>query len=431
MLGIGPSFLFFLASTTLNTIALHCIRFGVSWLVMKETGSAAAFAVIFSASSLIEVYSKPILSPMADYFDRLKVYRACVGIGSAVVTILLATVLLLPFSILVVTILLMTLSLVAGLRDPASAGLVPALVNADRLTEAQSLRSTVGSVVSLGAPMLSALLLSVGGTPAALSAAAIVCVIGLITTCGVKLLRADAVVAPKRWSEYLKTWHLRTADGVRAVVMTRSERTMAIVVALTNAGLFPFFAIVLPLWVAQGLRASATTMAIIEVAFGAGIFAGSTLLTARLNVAFGRFFALVVGNGLLGAALLTASLFSNAVILGLCFAVAGAGFAVFNVNASTLRAAATPAAFRSRMAAGVAFLSSCLNPFATQAMGFVVEGASTQVAVALCGLLILVSTLLLTQNADAKGLLVRTNEDIVGAYATLYPLAFIERQRPA
>lgn len=68
---------------------------------------------------------------------------------------------------------------------------------------------------------------------------------------------------------------------------------MAMVVALTNAGLFPFFAVVLPLWVAQGLRASATTMAIIEVAFGLGIFAGSALLTTRLNAALGRFTALV------------------------------------------------------------------------------------------------------------------------------------------
>lgn len=430
MLGLGKSFLLFLASTTLNTIALHCIRFGVSWLVMRETGSAAAFAVIFSASSLVEVYSKPILSPMADYFDRLKVYRACVGIATAVVAMLLATVLLLPFSIAAVTILLVALSLVAGLRDPASAGLVPALVNADRLTEAQSLRSTVGSVVSLAAPMLSALLLSVGGIPAALSAAAIACAIGLVTTSGVKLLRADGMASSKRWSEYLKTWHLRTADGVRAVVMTRSERTTAIAVALTNAGLFPFFAVVLPLWVAQGLGASATTMAIIELAFGVGIFAGSSVLTARLNAALGRFVALVVGNGLLGAGLLTASLFPSPVMLGLSFVVAGAGFAVFNVNASTLRSAATPAAFRSRMAAGVAFLSSCLNPFATQAMGFVVEGSSTHVAVALCGVLILVSTLLLARNADARSLLDRSNEDIVGAYANLYPLAFVERRQP-
>lgn len=427
----NASFLYFLASTTLSTIALHCIRFGVSWLVMRETGSVTAFAFIFSASSLAEVYSKPVLSPMADYFDRLKVYRVCVGLATVIVVALLLAVVLLPFSIPLLAGLLMALSLIAGLRDPASAGLVPALVRADWLTEAQSLRSTAASVVGLGGPALSALLLAVGGVPAALGAATLAGVAALVTSFRMSVLRADVLAVPKQPGDYLKTWHLRVADGVRAVVMTRSERTMALGIALTNAGLYPFFFVVLPLWVARDLRASASTMAIIEIAFGIGIFAGSTLLADRMNAAIGRFIALVVGNGLLGAGLLGAAFFTHPIALALCFAVGGAGFAVFNINASTLRAAATPPAFRSRMAAGVAFLSSCLNPFAAQGMGVMVERLSATSGVALSGALILVSTALLLRNVDAKSLLVRSNDEIIGAYGTLYPRAFAERQHPA
>src|SRR5450830_1293559 len=82
---MGSKFLFFLASSALNTIALHCVRFGMSWMVMRETGSAITFAAVFSASSLVEVYSKPVLAPVADYFDRLNVYRVCVGLASLVI----------------------------------------------------------------------------------------------------------------------------------------------------------------------------------------------------------------------------------------------------------------------------------------------------------------------------------------------------------
>jgi DHA3 family macrolide efflux protein-like MFS transporter len=83
--------------------------------------------------------------------------------------------------------------------------------------------------------------------------------------------------------------------------MTRSERTMAIVVAITNAGLFPFFTVALPLWVAKGLGASASMMAAIEVAFSLGVFIDSALLTTRVNKLIGKFNAVVCGNGLLGA----------------------------------------------------------------------------------------------------------------------------------
>ncbi|WP_102720080.1 MULTISPECIES: hypothetical protein [Burkholderia] len=108
--------------------------------------------------------------------------------------------------------------------------------------------------------------------------------------------------------------------------------------------------------------------------------------------------------------------------------IGGIGFAVFNINVSTLRAAATPPAFRSRMTAGVAFLSSCLNPFATQTMGFVVAHSSAMTGVAISGTLILISTALLLRNADAKSLLKRSDEELAGAYGKLYPAAFIERQ---
>jgi DHA3 family macrolide efflux protein-like MFS transporter len=422
------NFLFYLASAALNTIALHCIRFGMSWLMMHKTGSAIAFAAVFSISSLIEIYSKPVLVPIADYFNRLNVYRICVGLASLLTLALMLTVSFLPFSISLATSMLVALSLIAGLRGPASTGLVPTLVSPDRLIAAQSFSASTNSVVGLAAPMLGAALLAIGGVPAALCAAAIAGTVSLLTSFGIRILHVDSVVFPKRWSEYFRTWHLRIAAGIRAVALTRSERTTAIVIALTNAGLFPFFTVVLPLWVVRGLHASAGTMAIIEIAFGIGILGGSVLLIRSLNSLLGRFVALVTGNGLLGAGIFVAAFCNNIYLLALCFAVSGAGFAVFNINASTLRAAATPSEFQSRMAAGVAFLSSCLNPLATQAIGFFIEGVSLDISVAICGILILISTLLLIRNNDAKSLLARPNEEIVGIYATLYPRAFNQSQ---
>ncbi|MGE8599687.1 MFS transporter [Acinetobacter seifertii] len=422
----NSSFLCFIATTTLSSITLNCIRFGISWLVMEQTASITAFVSIFSISSLIEFYGKPLLAPIADYFDRLTVYKVCIALAAVCVGALIFIVMYIKFSIYLLMGPLLLLSAIAALRDPASAGLVPVLVDSEYLIKAQSLRSSIGSVISLGAPMFSALLLSMGGSKIALITAGIASVVSLFFTLGIRQIQEEIIV-PKSWGEYVKTWHFRTINGLRAVFMTRSERVTAIVVAITNAGLFPFFFVVLPLWVKHSMAGTAYTMAVIEVSFGVGILIGSLGFTIQINKLFGRFYSLVIGNGTLGITLLLASMSSNLIVLCFCFILGGIGFTTFNINASALRAAATPPAFRARMAAGVAFLSSFLNPFATQGMGFIIEHSSTDIGVSICGLLIILSTIFLLSNRDAKSLLTRSDKDLSGAYSSLYPSAFIER----
>ncbi|MGC7404216.1 hypothetical protein ACPWR0_21855 [Pandoraea pneumonica] len=174
----------------------------------------------------------------------------------------------------------------------------------------------------------------------------------------------------------------------------------------------------------EGLGASASTMAVIEMAFGVGILCGGAVFVRYLNNLIGRFIALISGNGLLGIGLFSSAFSSDIYLISMWFFIGGAGFAIFNINASTLRAAATPSEFRSRMAAGVAFLSSCLNPLATQGVGFAIDDLGIVSGVEICGVLIILSTFLLIRNSDAKSLLSRSDEDIVGVYRELYPRAF-------
>ena len=134
---------------------------------------------------------------------------------------------------------------------------------------------------------------------------------------------------------------------------------------------------------------------------------------------------MVTGNGLLGVGIITAATSTVVPVILVCMLIAGTGFATFNINASTLRAAATPFEFRGRMSAGVAFISSCMNPFSTQAFGTLIDSSSATVAVATSGALVLVSTALLLRNADMRSLLSRRDEEITGAYRILYPNAFL------
>ncbi|OWQ85749.1 hypothetical protein CDN99_22005 [Roseateles aquatilis] len=424
------SFIFFVGGLALSSLSLHCLRFGVAWLAMRETGSAVVFAAIFGASSLVEIYSKPLLAPLADYFERLAIVRACGALATALAILLVLQVLLLPFSLWLLALLLMVLSMVAALRDPASAGLVPNLVSANQLTSALALRSTVASVSSLVGPMIGALLLAAGGIPTAMAAAVVASAAAVLLWFQMSTPKGESASCPSRsaWPQYLSSWHLRMYDGLRAVFLTRAERMMALVVALTNAGLFPFFAVTLPLWVNRDLNSSPLMMGAMEAGFSIGILMGSLGGTRLLNARFGRYATLIFGNGALGAGLVAASVTRVPTFILVSMLVGGLGFSLFNINASWLRAAATPDNFRSRMNAGVAFMSCFLNPFAAQCFGYSIEAVGAAASVAASGTLILVSTALLLLNKDLRVLLGLNEQAVVGIYAKLYPTAFANRR---
>jgi DHA3 family macrolide efflux protein-like MFS transporter len=421
-LGIG--FVLFMSSISLATLALHCVRFGLSWLVMRETGSAAAFAAIYSASSLVETYAKPLVSPLVDHFDRLGLMRWCMVGSTVVIAALWALAEWLPFSMTALAALLTFSSLIAAVRDPAAAALVPNLVKAGQIMTAQSVRSTADSTSGITGAVIAALLLATGGIPATFAAGAALSCAALAAMACVPSPAGTGARGAARHPAYFRTWHLRVAEGVRAVVHTRAERATAVAIAVTNAGLFPFFAVVMPLWITRDLDRSPLALAAVEAAFCVGIVIGSAGVTRALNRVLGRYRAVVLGNLLLGAGIATAATSDELARILACMLVGGIGLATFNINATALRTAATPAGFRGRMSAGVAFIASCMNPFSTQAFGALIDSSGATVAVAVSGALVLASTILLMRNADARSLLGRRDEEIVEAYVTLYPAAF-------
>jgi MFS transporter, DHA3 family, macrolide efflux protein len=425
---LGASFLFFLSSASLNDLATTCIRFGVSWYALQQTGSAAIFAAMIGVSSLVEVYSKPLLAPLADYFDRFRVFRACIALATVFGVALTLAAFLLPFSAPLLTLLLVALSLVGGLRDPTTAALIPSLVSPDKLTEAQSIRSTANSVVTIGGPILAGAVLALAGARFTLATAATVTSLSFLCTYGVRERSMHEAARATSWGHYLRTWHHRTVDGLRSVWMNDAERKIAIATALVNAGLFPFVVVILPVWVSQNLGGNAATMASIEVSLGLGILVGSAMLIGMVNARIGRHAAVIGGTCLIGASIMLGSQLTSLSFILICLFLCGVGVSLYLINTMTLRSAATPANFRARSTAGVGFLSQCIHPFAIQGYGVVMAHYGAPTAGALCGLVIFSSLFLLLSNKDAKKLWARPNEEIVGIYGQMFPNAFVERK---
>ncbi len=427
---LNRDFRFFIVGSTLNGLALSCIRIGLAWYAVKTTGSAAIFAGMIAASTVVEIYSKPLLSPLADIFERLNLLRLCYGLGFCLCAVLWYAVAAWPFSAAGLTALLVVLSAIAGLREPCAAGLVPSLVSPPMLARAQSIRSTVSSVVGLGGSMIGGLLLSVANEHTALAASTALAAAALVCQLCVRHSRADdlsgttfAAVAP-RPALTLRTWFAKTIDGVRALWQTKAERMVALASGLINVGIFPLTAIVLPVWVMRNLGGSPVIIATVEASLLLGATAGSSFVTARLSQWLGQYRTLHVATALMGVSTVAAAAATHWLAVVPLMFLCGVGFAVYAVITSTLRAAATPANFRARMAGGVGFISCALHPFTSGLFGFVLDGLGAPAAVAICGVIMAAAGGVLFFNRDAKTILARRTEDISEAYAAMYPAAF-------
>ena len=420
-----------LASFMLNALAGHCVRFGVAWFVLHKTGSSALFAAILAATSFVEAYSKPVLAPLADYFDRYKTYRNSIALTSGTSVLLWLVAFYGEFSVSLLVFLLVVQSLLAALREPAGASLLPSLVAPEHLTQAQSVRSAASSIVTIGGPVVGAALVAAIGSAGAIFTGAVVCLLSAVGLLGLGKRLLPMAPSQARWRVYFKTWHLRTLDGLRAVWLTPVERKACLATALFNAGVFPFMALVVPVWAASIPGGSASLMAVMEVGLGAGLLCGSLFFLAQANKRFGKYKTVLIGIGLSGTALFSAAWVNHVIASVALVFLLGLGVALYNVNVMTLRSLASPPLFRARLLAGAGLFSSCLHPLVIGPMGVVIERAGLPAATMICGGLILCGLVVSLANRDSQKLMATPDDELSGVYAKLYPGAFVDSSAAA
>jgi MFS family permease len=379
---------------------------------------------MIAVSSLVEIGSKPVLSPMGDYFDKRNVLVVCFSMTTVLAMIIGLLVAYTPFSAVTLGSILVGMALVAALRDPVSAALVPSLVSPSQMTRAQSLRSSSATIAMLGGSALAGWMVSMWGSGAAMLSGVVCALVALIL---VTTIRCDLQAKSFDWYTYSRTWKTRAMDGLMAVWHCKAERGMSMTSAILNSAMFPLTALVIPLWVLSDLGAKPITVAAVEISLGIGMVFGSTLGVAQLNARFGKLLAMKAGITAIGLSLCLGSFATSPAQAMSWVFLAGAGFAVYMVNSSTLRAAATPGHFRARMIGGVMLVQCAAYPLITQLIGTGIEFTGPAYGVFACGLVATLALWPLGANRDVKRLLAQTDEELVGAYGRLYPEAFKDR----
>ncbi|EJS92256.1 MFS transporter [Pectobacterium wasabiae] len=210
-------------------------------------------------------------------------------------------------------------------------GLIPDLVAEGEVTQAISSRSTVNSVIMLIGPVIAASIISFSSAGVALYLSAIM--LGLSCIAFIILLAksgTDPVSAGEK-----ETWFVKTRGALTAIYRVKSELHIALISAVINFTLLPFFSVTIPYWINTELKLSASYLRAFEFSFALGLIMGSLYLNTRIREALGRLYNVVLGFVLLGGSVMAIAITSN-IYIALAF-FCGAAFIFINVNLSTLR----------------------------------------------------------------------------------------------
>ncbi|MFR9777622.1 MFS transporter [Micromonospora sp. MS34] len=244
---------------------------------------------------------------------------------------------------------LVVVALLAGcatvLFDVAYFAAVPAVVPAARLADANARLEATRAIGQTAGPGLAGVLVGTLGAPVALLADVASFVVSALFLAGTPRLARSAVPGGAGvWQDAL--------GGIRFVFRDKVVRALTLCSGLTNLWHAGFLAMLL-VYAVRELRLPAATVGLLVAGANVGYLLGAAV-AGRARVRLG------VGRAVTGAAVLQAGaalvLLPHPLGIGAGLAVNAFASGLYNVNAVSLRQAATPPALLSRMTATSRFV---------------------------------------------------------------------------
>jgi MFS transporter, DHA3 family, macrolide efflux protein len=399
----------------------RCNQLAVAWWVLQETGSALYFANMIACSIATEVLSRPLLGWMGDKYNKIHIIKLASWLS--LITALLMLVLSVAglFNPWTVGALMMVSSAIVGVRDPLQASIIPLFANDDKVSLAFRSKSVMSSFSMLLGPALASGLIYGLGITFALAAdfVAILIAGALIATI------PSSIGAPDESSNAPAASGLSMIySGFKVVYGVKVEFYLAIIAMLINFALFPFFTILIPLYVKDVIQYPVTYIGLLDASFGLGILVGSYKIIGWLSGRVPRDRCVSAGFALLGCNLLVVGTLSSSAILPAAFFCGGVGLMLINIPTSSVRLLATPKLHRNRVFATVAFLSAVASPLGSFAMTTFIADLGVALTITLLGAMVLLLSLLVFLVPDFRTFMRSQDTKLHDAYLEKYPEAF-------
>jgi predicted MFS family arabinose efflux permease len=374
-------FRLFLAGQTLSQVGDGVIPVVLPFAVLAATGSTTDLGLVLAARSVAIVALTLGGGVIADRVPRKRVLIAT-DVTRCLSQAAFAALILGGGDALWAMVVLQAVHGVASAAsEPASTGILPALVPTAHLQQANGLRSLAASATRIGGPVLGGVIVAVAGAgwglalDAASFAASAACLAGLAVPGAVT--RADTTLLDD----------LR--DGWRAFVARSWIWTITLASALGNL-LFTAYFVLGPVVALRSLGGAAS-WGIISAAFGAGAVLGGVVALRRT---FGR--PLLAGSlamVVFPAPLALLAVAAPVAAIAAAAALSGAAVTLFSVLWETALAEHVPRDRLSRVAAYDAFGSLAGRPLGAALVGPVAAAAGTGTTLWLCAGGVLATTL--------------------------------------
>lgn len=396
-------------------------QLAVAWWALQATASADYFANMVACAITAEVLARPLLGWVGDRYNKILIIKLAAW-GSLLATLAMAAISLVgTFNPWALGALMMLNSAMVGVRGPLQASIIPLFAADDRVSQALRTQGVMSSCSTLlGSALASGLIYGLGLTFAfAADACAVLIAVMLIASIPTAIGATElpgTTSGPRGWRMIY--------SGFKVLYGVKVEFYLAIVAMLINFALYPFFTILLPLYVKDVVQFPVTYVGLLDSCFGLGILLGSYTVVGWLSARLPRDLCVSAGFALLGCNLLIVGTVAWPVIVIVGFFCGGIGLMLINLPASAVRLLATPKAHRNRMFATVGFLSAVASPLGSFAMSFLVAGLGIAVTISLLGGMVILLSLLVFLIPDFKGFMRSHDIQLKDAYQERYPYAF-------
>ncbi|ODN43905.1 hypothetical protein BGC07_14695 [Piscirickettsia litoralis] len=402
----------------------------MAWWALSQINSAAVFASLIAYASFFEVFSRIIFSSLGDQIDRKLIIIICNSVSAATALALIILSIAGIFDFYLLVFLIVISSIATGVRSPLESSILPMLVKTEQVSEAFRFNKAVYSVVTLIGPGFAGLLISLYNVQLAF----IIDFIFIIVAC-IFVLLIKSNTHPIKNSNlnndinkgskiFIKDWYHKTIYGIRALFYVKPEFYFAILAMLINFALYPFFMILVPVFIKNHLGLGAWSVGLVDAGFGVGILLASLFLVKKLSDFFYRDIIIFIGTLLLGASLLLSSLLVNPYIIAIVMVIGGAGLMLININTTVLRSLATPEHYRNRMMAIVSAFSSLSLPLGSYFAGLLLSAVGITYTMEIFGAIIFIVSFFILILPSLKQVSRLPECDLKGVYYQIYPKAF-------
>jgi MFS family permease len=410
-------------SFLLMVLGGRCNQLAVAWWALQETGSALYFANMIAFSIAMEILAKPLLGWLGDKYNKISIIKltSWISLLSTLFMVLLSAAG--SFNPWTVGGLMMINSAIIGVRDPLQASIIPLFADDDKVSLAFRSKSVMYSFsILLGPALASGLIYGFGITLAFVADLILVMMAGaLIATIPNHIDGKDHCEKASSTSGFGMIY-----SGFKVVYGVKVEFYLAIVAMIVNFALFPFFTILIPLYVKGVVHYPVAYIGLLDSCFGLGILVGSYKIIGWLGDRVPRDRCVSAGFLLLGCNLIIVGYVLEPFIVAVAFFCGGIGLMLINIPTSAVRLLATPKLHCNRVFATVSFLSAAASPLGSLTMPPLIACFGITMTISLLGVMVLLLSLLVVLVPDFK--LFMRSEDIQlnDAYLKKYPKAFLD-----